>query len=190
MSLVLRPDITASIALRYTLAAALGVSAAMCDFSVDTRIKWPNDLMSGDKKLCGILTECGCSGNKVDFLVVGIGLNVNQSEFTGDLGFIATSMRIVAGTVFDRNEVTTKLINRLEPYFECCSNEDAFKTLLAEYKKRSCTYGKPVKITGTDVCYEGTAVDFDSLGRIVLLRKDGSNVIVNAGDVTLRGSQS
>lgn len=99
-----------------TLACASAIEDVICKYynecSID--IKWPNDVICDGKKIAGILTEVIYIGNKVDRLVVGIGLNVNQEQFEGDLKEVATAMRLVTGKEESREQLLSDLLVRIE----------------------------------------------------------------------------
>jgi BirA family biotin operon repressor/biotin-[acetyl-CoA-carboxylase] ligase len=98
-----------------TLACALAVSEIVnaCT-EVDTKLKWPNDILCNKKKLCGILTETQFSGNKLERVVVGLGLNVNQVSFEGELAKQATSLKMECGKEFAREKVLADILQKIE----------------------------------------------------------------------------
>jgi BirA family biotin operon repressor/biotin-[acetyl-CoA-carboxylase] ligase len=101
-----------------TLACALAVSDVIdSQAGLETKLKWPNDILCNGKKLCGILTETQFSGNKVERVVVGIGLNVNQTDFTGELKESATSLAQEYKRPFSREKLLTGLIQKIEYYY-------------------------------------------------------------------------
>ena len=106
-SVVLRPALPPSEALILSLAAGLAVRAAVqqIDSRVSPDLKWPNDLLIDGKKFCGILTEMNAEATRVRHVVVGIGINVNQTSFTHDLQHSATSLRLAINTVWSRLEL-------------------------------------------------------------------------------------
>jgi BirA family biotin operon repressor/biotin-[acetyl-CoA-carboxylase] ligase len=186
MSIIIRPNITAETAPRFTLAAAMGVCDALNCFDIKTKIKWPNDLLYDNRKLCGILMEAGGTQNGIDYIVIGIGVNVNNKMFPKEIDSSAVSMANIAGKDFDRGFVAAEILNCLEKRFSECERDESFFDLLSQYKLRSCVYGQKVRITGTSEEYEGVAEDFDPLGRIWLRLCDGTRTAVGAGEVTLR----
>ncbi|OQB23298.1 MAG: Bifunctional ligase/repressor BirA [Firmicutes bacterium ADurb.Bin182] len=186
MSIVLRPSIPPEKAPRFAPAAALGVCDLLAEYNIEARIKWPNDVLCGGKKLCGILLESGAAPGGGAFIVAGIGLNVNHREFPDELKTTAVSMSLTTGLLYDTREVAAKLLNCLEPQFLMCERDEDFESLLSRYKLRSCTYGREVRVTGIGRTHQGIAVDFDGEGRLCLQQEDGSIITLNAGEVTLR----
>ncbi len=115
-SVILRPAMPPSEALIFSLAAGLAVRAAVAEIAPQLvpDLKWPNDLLLGGKKFCGILTEMNAEATRVRHLVVGVGINVNQVKFTAELRDIATSLRIETGTEWSRVELCAALLKSLD----------------------------------------------------------------------------
>jgi BirA family transcriptional regulator, biotin operon repressor / biotin---[acetyl-CoA-carboxylase] ligase len=115
-SVILRPAMPPSDALIFSLAAGLAVRAAVAEIApqLSVDLKWPNDLLLGGKKFCGILTEMNAEVTRVRHLVVGVGINVNQVKFPAELREIATSLRIETGTEWSRVELCAALLKSLD----------------------------------------------------------------------------
>lgn len=186
ISLVLRPPVASELAPRYPLAAALGLYEALLSLGVKTGVKWPNDLLYEGKKLSGILLEAGMSDAGL-FFVAGIGVNVNQSAFEGELRDTATSLRLASGRVWERETVLCAALHALEPAFLLCETDRGFETLLARYGEASCTLGQEVDVFGAKTSFLGVAEALDPLGRLLVRTEDGELAVVDAGDVSLRG---
>lgn len=187
MSVILRPTVPAHVAPRYTIAAALGVYRAMAMYCMhNVRIKWPNDLVIGRKKLAGILLDCSASMDGINYLVVGIGLNVNTDKFYGDLSDRAVSIFQSTGVKVNRERVIANILNCSEPLFKKCETDEGFKELMEEYKRASAVYGKRVSIVKSTGTYEGTVTGFDDLGRIEMDCDTGEHRVFDSGDVSLR----
>jgi BirA family biotin operon repressor/biotin-[acetyl-CoA-carboxylase] ligase len=115
-SVILRPAMPPSDALIFSLAAGLAVRAAVAEIASQLQVdlKWPNDLLVGGKKFCGILTEMNAEATRVRHLVVGVGINVNQVQFPAELRETATSLRIATGTEWSRVELCAALLKSLD----------------------------------------------------------------------------
>jgi len=115
-SVILRPALPPSDALIFSLAAGLAVRAAVAEIApqLPVDLKWPNDLLLGGKKFCGILTEMNAEATRVRHLVLGVGINVNQVKFPADLREIASSLRIESGTEWSRVELCAALLRSLD----------------------------------------------------------------------------
>jgi BirA family biotin operon repressor/biotin-[acetyl-CoA-carboxylase] ligase len=115
-SVILRPAMPPSDALIFSLAAGLAIRVAVMEIAPQLRVdlKWPNDLLLGGKKFCGVLTEMNAEATRVRHLVVGIGINVNQAKFPAELREIATSLKIETGTEWSRVELCAALLKSLD----------------------------------------------------------------------------
>jgi BirA family biotin operon repressor/biotin-[acetyl-CoA-carboxylase] ligase len=193
LSVLLRPDgvpaarlgslaVVAALALLRTARAA-GVSAAA--------VKWPNDLLAGDGKVAGVLSEAAPGG---DAVVVGIGLNVAPLPVevpagAGDLA--ATSLADAGATMSDRTELAVELLTRfaeLESDWRKAGGDLAEAGLLAEYREGCVTIGQRVRVELSGRELTGGASDVDASGELVVTTEDGSQTTVTAGDVVhLRG---
>jgi BirA family biotin operon repressor/biotin-[acetyl-CoA-carboxylase] ligase len=123
LSLVLRPAIPPGEAPRITLLTAVAVAEALLSLTrLKIAIKWPNDILVGGKKLAGILTEIGTQGDSIDYVVVGLGLNVNMPRFPDDIRDKATSMLIETGKRFSRVNVIREYLKWYEAYYEVFKN--------------------------------------------------------------------
>ena len=108
-------------------------------------IKWPNDIVINGKKICGILTEMSAEINMVNYVVCGIGVNVNTESFDDDIADKATSMFIESGHKYVRNELIAKLLNEFEYYYKKFL-DGGLSAILDEYKKCCVTLGREVDV--------------------------------------------
>jgi BirA family biotin operon repressor/biotin-[acetyl-CoA-carboxylase] ligase len=149
-SVVLRPALPPSGALILSLAAGLAVHAAVqqIDSRVTPDLKWPNDLLIEGKKFCGILTEMNAEATRVRYVVVGIGINVNQASFPAELQPVATSLRMATGSEWSRVELCAALLKSLDyEYRELLTKPDARKSILRRFEERSSsTDGRQVQV--------------------------------------------
>ncbi len=182
-SLVLRPEFSLALAPRYVVALAVGVCRALRAFGADAGIKWPNDVMAGGKKLSGILMEADASG----FVVAGVGVNVNQSDFPAPIAEIASSLYCETGVGQDINAFAAAVLIECEPLLCACQSEAGFAGVLTDYRALSLTLGQRVRVIETAGEYFGTAVDLDALGMLEVIGDDGIRKVVGAGDVSIRG---
>jgi BirA family biotin operon repressor/biotin-[acetyl-CoA-carboxylase] ligase len=149
-SVVLRPALPPSEALILSLAAGLAVHAAVqqIDSRVTPDLKWPNDLLIKGKKFCGILTEMNAEATRVRYVVVGIGINVNQASFPAELQAVATSLRMTTGSEWSRVELCAALLKSLDhEYRELLTKPDARKSILRRFEERSSSArGRQVQV--------------------------------------------
>lgn len=185
-SLILRPEVHPTEAPPVTMLAAVALARAIKDSTgVAAGIKWPNDLLLKGKKICGILTEMSAEMDRVNYLVVGMGINVNTLEFPEELKEIATSLRAEAGTFFSRRLLLQKMLLEFENLYKLWLAE-GFKPVLEEWKERCVTLNCPVRMTSARETLEGWAEDVDDTGALLLRLPDGSLKQILAGEVSLR----
>jgi BirA family biotin operon repressor/biotin-[acetyl-CoA-carboxylase] ligase len=147
------------------------------------RIKWVNDLYIGDRKICGILSEAGLGmeAGRLEYAVVGIGVNVNRMEFPAELRDIATSIGNETGRAPDRNRLAAEILNRLESLW----GELESGAFLAESRRRSNVIGRTVTVIEGGKTYPARALDIDGQGRLVIETGTGRTCL-NYGEVSLK----
>jgi BirA family biotin operon repressor/biotin-[acetyl-CoA-carboxylase] ligase len=149
-SVILRPAVRPSEALVLSLAAGLAVQTAVrqIDPEIQADLKWPNDLLIGGKKFCGILTEMNAEPTRVRHLVIGIGINVNQTQFPADLKATATSLHLASGRIWSRTELCAALLKSLDrEYRDFLTEADAGKAIVRRFEERSSSgRGQKVRI--------------------------------------------
>lgn len=158
-----------------TLACALAI-AEMVDqwLEVETDIKWPNDVVCEGQKLAGILTESVFSGNEIDRVLVGIGLNVNQERFPSSIDHKATSMsRLAEGKSFDRETVLAGILQRIEHFYGQWKRFDV--NLLKTINQRIIGYGKWISLYVGDQLFDGTC-------KFLGINEDGALVVLTSND--------
>lgn len=184
-SLLLRPEMPLAEWTRLTTWAGVAVAAAVGSAA---RIKWPNDVLVGGKKVAGILIESSTDAMGKTFAVVGIGVNVNQTEFPAELADRATSLRLQSGRVMDRAGLAVAILGELERRFAQLTTD--FPAILAEMKLKSAVLGQWVQLhSGTEI-FEGLAEDLDSDGNILIRLDCGELRKMNAGEISTRPPQS
>ncbi|HBZ13610.1 MAG TPA: biotin--[acetyl-CoA-carboxylase] ligase, partial [Clostridiales bacterium] len=152
---------------------------------LNSMIKWPNDIVINGKKICGILTEMSAEINMVNYVVCGIGVNVNTESFDDDIADKATSMFIESGHKYVRNELIAKLLNEFEYYYKKFL-DGGLSAILDEYKKCCVTLGREVNVIFKNETVRGTAVDVDKNGSLAVQTENGI-IHVTSGEVSVRG---
>jgi len=186
-SLILRPDILSSRSGLIPYVAGISIANAVEKITgLKPDLKWPNDILLNGKKFCGILSEVQFSNNKVDFLVVGVGINVNhkRTEWSTEIKEIATSLRIEANKRVDRAELLAEVLLQLEQNYEYVKINN-FEQLLNEWKQHCSKYKKNITIVQEDEIYEGIFHDLDGDGCMILKTNDGEMKKIVAGDVMM-----
>jgi BirA family biotin operon repressor/biotin-[acetyl-CoA-carboxylase] ligase len=165
-SVVVRPALPPSEVLVLSLAAGLAVRAAIehVNSKVSVDLKWPNDVLIGGKKVCGILTEMNAEATRVRYIVVGVGINVNQASFPKDLP--ATSLRLATGSEWSRVELVAALLKSLDrEYRQLLEDSDAHESILRRFAENSSwVQGKAVRIEENGSSFEGTTAGLDGRG--------------------------
>ncbi|MGA8431845.1 MAG: biotin--[acetyl-CoA-carboxylase] ligase [Candidatus Sulfotelmatobacter sp.] len=190
-SVILRPALPTAEILVLSLAVGLAVQAAMEE--IDSRLsssldlKWPNDVLVGEKKVCGILTEMNAEPTRVRYLVVGIGINVNQTSFPAELEPLATSLRLASGSEWSRVELTAALLKSLHrEYTELIVHPGARNSILKRFAKNSSwVQGKEVRVEGNGMPLEGITAGLDERG-FLRVRTAGGIQTVLSGTVRER----
>jgi BirA family transcriptional regulator, biotin operon repressor / biotin---[acetyl-CoA-carboxylase] ligase len=182
-SLVLRPALPPSEVLLLSLAAGLAVQAAVeeLDPSLSPDLKWPNDLLVRGKKFCGMLTEMNAEPTRVRHVVVGIGVNVNQTSFPAELEPSATSLRMATGTEYSRLELCAALLKSLDREYRSLWN-NPHDVILRRFAERSSTVrGVRVRVE-EDGGYQGITEGLDSRGFLQVRTPQGLRTVL-AGTV-------
>jgi len=187
-SVVLRPALPPSDALVLSLAAGLAVHSAVeqIDSRVLPDLKWPNDLLLNGRKFCGILTEMNAEATRVRHIVVGIGINVNQTKFPAELQPIATSLRLVSGTEWSRVELCAALLKSLDrEYCDLLEKPGAHESILRRFQERSSTArGRRVRVEENGG-FEGVTEGLDPRGFLQVQTAEGLRTVLS-GTVRLK----
>lgn len=186
-SILLKPELPPTDVASITLATGYAVCLAVRDITgIDARIKWPNDVIVGNKKLCGILTEMSAQSDRIDHLIIGIGINVNNRSFPEVIADRATSLYLELGKRTDRNIFFSKVLYYLDraigSFLVSLSIED-----IEHFKDVCATMGRAVTVQRGNKTITGTAYDISSEGELIIRTENGKDVSVNSGEVTVQG---
>ena len=180
-SVIVRPALPPSEVLALSLAAGLAVRAAIeqVDSRVRADLKWPNDLLIDGKKICGILTEMNAEATRVRYIVVGVGINVNQASFPKDLS--ATSLRLVTGSEWSRVELVAALLKSLDrEYRQLLEGREGQASILRRFAENSSwVRGKPVRIEENGAAFEGTTEGLDTRGFLQVRTVKGLQTVLS-----------
>lgn len=189
MSILLRPQCLPRELMHLTCASAV----AMCDaveaaVNIRPGIKWSNDLVVGQKKIAGILTELGLTPDgKTEYAIIGIGINCcqNEVEFPGEIRSIAGSLASVTGREIDRSRVAAAMMEALWRLDRSLLTDK--ETILEQYRRDCITLGKPVSLVRGEEVRHGQALDIDEEGALIVRLSSGETETVNSGEVSARG---
>ncbi len=187
-SIVLKPPVPITELMRFSLIFPYSITKTVEKFTdLNPQIKWPNDVYLNNKKLSGILLESEIEAEKINKLIVGIGLNVNDTQKDlKQLSDIATSMYIETGKTFSKKEVFAFLLNEIENvYIKYISDLKFRKDLLSYIDRKLLWKGEKVILVDQDKKIEGTLIGIDESGSI-LIKEKNKTTKVYSGDLSLR----
>ncbi len=183
-TLLLRPKLAPVQAPLLTMMAGLSAHTAVQALTgLEVDLKWPNDLLIRGKKVGGILTEMHAEPGQIRFVIVGIGLNVNQEKFPGELANTATSLRMEAGKAQSRMELLVRLLREFEGDYNRFVHEGVASVVARFESISSYAKGKRVRVTNGTESYAGTTAGLGPEGLLQVQRDDGRMMTVIAGDV-------
>jgi len=175
-TVVVRPDIPVMLASLVNLAAAMEMAALLRSYDIQASLKWPNDILIGKAKICGILSQMETEGDRISHLRIGVGLNVNNSPELEEP--TAVSLKTLLGHSVSRREILVAFLNKFEKRL---ADFDP-KSLIAEWRSNNTTIGRHVSISTLKKTVQGTAVDIDPHGGLILQMADGSRETAIHGD--------
>lgn len=188
VTMLLMPDIPPTHASMLTLIAGLSVCRAVEELTgLHTMIKWPNDLVLGQKKVCGILTEMSAEMDFVHYVLVGTGINVNQMVFDDEIRGIATSLAAEYGKEISRPALIGAVVGAFEELYEVFVREKNLTFMLEDYNKHCINVGRELKVITRQEELIGTGLGINPSGELQIKLKDGTITQVNAGEVSVRG---
>lgn len=187
MSLLLKPNFAPNKAPMLTLVMALAISKAMEEVcGLEVKIKWPNDIVINGKKVCGILTEMNAEIDYIHYVVIGVGINVNLSEFPDEIMDIATSLMREKGRKISRAEIIERSMYYFELYYERFLETLDLSLFMEEYNQYLVSLDKEVKVLDPKGEMIGVSKGINAEGE--LLVESGEEIIsVYAGEVSVRG---
>jgi BirA family biotin operon repressor/biotin-[acetyl-CoA-carboxylase] ligase len=176
-TMVVRPEIPVVMSSRVNFMASVVLAGTLRDmFGIEAVVKWPNDILVGDRKLSGMLSEMETEGEMVSFINIGIGVNANNDPVFDEP--ISTSLKRLVGSNVSRKEILDSFLNS----FEKAINKGNYDNIMLEWKRNSMTLNRKVKIVTVAGEFYGTAVDIDENGSLLLKQPDGKIKTVLFGD--------
>jgi BirA family transcriptional regulator, biotin operon repressor / biotin---[acetyl-CoA-carboxylase] ligase len=184
-SIILRSPLPVQEAPQSTMVAALALVKVLSEsYGLRVSIKWPNDVLLGGKKVAGILADMQSDQDHTRFLVIGIGINVNQNEsdLAGPFRYPATSLAMDLGAPVQRRKLLLNLLHRLEQEYDHFF-QNGFGAMLPEFERASAILGRQLQIQSGKEALSGKALGFTQEGALRLLKEDGKEEIIWVGDV-------
>ncbi|WP_170829196.1 biotin--[acetyl-CoA-carboxylase] ligase [Acidaminobacter hydrogenoformans] len=187
LSLLIRPEIEPSRASLVTQVAAVATAEAVeAVTGLEAQIKWPNDLIVDGKKVCGILAELSAEMTAVNYLVVGIGINVNQSDLPGEIQDKASSLRRLTGRKIDRQTLLRAVVERFGHYLGALQDDALLERMHQVYRLKSATLGKEVRLLGK-ADRTARVLDITKEGELLVIYPNGERERIHFGEVSVRG---
>ena len=188
MTLLLRPQLPPDRIAMVTLVMGMAVTkACRMLYDLPAGIKWPNDVAVKGKKLSGTLTELSAELTRVNYIVIGTGINVNQLSFPEEIKDLATSLQLELGRECSRSELIAETMYWFEQYYEAFLQTRDMSGLKEEYESMLLNLNREVRVLDPAGAYTGTARGIDELGQLLVDRENGEQVRIYAGEVSVRG---
>lgn len=187
MTVILRPEFKPEKASMLTLVAAMAVvKAIQAMLDLPAKIKWPNDIVLNGKKICGILTEMNTEIETINYVVIGIGINVSNQKFEKETAAIATSIVMEGGRHIHRAKLINAVWEQFEDYYKkfCAVGDLSF--IEKEYDKYLVNIGRQVHILDPREPFDGVARGISHTGELIVETDDGIKQ-VSSGEVSVRG---
>ncbi|MBS7636666.1 biotin--[acetyl-CoA-carboxylase] ligase [Candidatus Bathyarchaeota archaeon] len=189
LSLIFRPKLKPPETVKLIFLAGLAVAEAIRElYGLKAETKWPNDILVDGQKVCGILSEMKTIGEKVDYLIIGIGVNANiniEKDFPKELGETATSIQKALGRKINLEELFRALLEKMESLYQSFLKE-GFTPILERWKSFTSFLGCLVEVCGDGERFEGLASDVDDDGALVLKLENGSIKRFLVGDLSIK----
>lgn len=187
-SMLLKPDFAPDKASMITLVAAYSVATVIRKTTgLDAKIKWPNDIVVGKKKVCGILTEMSMERDYIHHVVVGIGINVNEENYSIELEQMATSLKKEMGNLVLRANLLCDILSQFEKDYLTFFAAESLKPFVEEYNRMLVNKGALVKVLDPKGEFSGIAGGISEDGRLNVFKENGQIEAVYAGEVSVRG---
>lgn len=183
LSIILRPDCPPNKATLLTLVTSLVVSKTINRYDLSSNIKWPNDVRVNGKKIAGILLESEAHENKVEYIILGVGINLNTDTnlLSKKIKFISTSLSEEIGNSVDYYNFLKNLLFNFNKYYKIFLDKK-YESILKEWKKQSDTLGRRVRITTSSEQIIGRACDIDQSGFLIVIKDSGKYKKATSGD--------
>lgn len=188
MSILLRPDVLPDQASMLTLVMAQSVAEAVRSATgLEAFIKWPNDIVVNGKKVCGILTEMSTEMERINYVVIGVGINVNTENFPEELAETATSLYLENGEKQLRARLAAEVLKKFEGYYKLFVESGNLSGMQERYNRLLVNRGREVRVLEPGHEYDGQAIGINETGELLIRIENGKIRKVYAGEVSVRG---
>lgn len=188
MTILLHPDVLPTKAPQLTLVMAMAVAEGIRKVTgLETKIKWPNDVIVNGRKVCGILTEMSTEIDYINYVVIGDGINVNQETFPEEIRDTATSLKIETGSPVRRSVLIAAIMECFEQFYEVFMTTEDLSGLQERYNAMLVNLGREVRVLEPGNEYEAHALGINRTGELIVRTPDGQEKEIYAGEVSVRG---
>lgn len=189
MSIIIKPKIAPMDASKVTQITAASVYSAISEMGIETNIKWPNDIVLNGKKVSGILTEMTSEMMQINYMAIGIGINVNldAGDIPEDIIEKATSLKIECGRKINRKELIARILNHFEYFYDKLILNEDIEESITICKEKSALIGKKIRVISRGKELEREAIDLTSSGELIVKDEDGNIEKIISGEVSVRG---
>jgi len=188
MTILLYPEISPLKAPQLTLVMAIAVAEGIKEVTgLDTKIKWPNDIVVNGRKICGILTEMSTEIDYINHVVIGAGINVNQDDFPEDIRKTASSLKMELGKQVKRSELIAAIMKSFEKDYEIFVKTENLSGLQELYNSMLVNLDRDVKVLEPGNEYEAHALGINKTGELIVRTAEGEEKEIYAGEVSVRG---
>ena len=188
MTILLYPEISPLKAPQLTLVMAIAVAEGIKEVTgLDTKIKWPNDIVVNGRKICGILTEMSTEIDYINHVVIGAGINVNQDDFPEDIRKTASSLKMELGKQVKRSELIAAIMKSFEKDYEIFVKTEDLSGLQELYNSMLVNLDRDVKVLEPGNEYEAHALGINKTGELIVRTAEGEEKEIYAGEVSVRG---
>ena len=187
MSLILRPHILPKYASQLTLLAGLSMCEVIQEITgLEAKIKWPNDIVVNGKKVCGILTEMSAEMESINYIILGIGVNVNMAYFPEELPY-ASSLAIEGKKEYSRKAIIKAFLEKFEIDYKVYKKQPDLTPIMERYEKNCITLNRKVKLLVSHEEVIAKATGISNEGELLVTLEDGTMKVVSSGEVSVRG---
>ncbi|WP_024614415.1 biotin--[acetyl-CoA-carboxylase] ligase [Clostridium sp. Ade.TY] len=187
MSFVLKPNISPNEGNKITLITVAAMVKVLLNLNIQCKIKWPNDIYINNKKVCGILTTMNADMDKINYIIVGLGININinEKDFTNDLN-TATSLLLEKNTEFNKSEILAKFLNNFEFLYNNFINNNDLSEVIKICKNNSMLINKEATLITLRKEEKVTCLGIDDFGELIIKDSNGNIKKVISGEITFK----
>lgn len=191
MSVILKPNTDPVNVARLTLLGAAAINLALKDIGIESQIKWPNDVVIRGKKVAGVLTEMSCELGTINYIVLGIGINVNlkSDQIPEELKERATSLRIIKGKKIDRRELFIRLVTRMDELYKEFLQTGEIDQTIQICIDNSAVLGKGIVVHQGKGKRQGKAIEINKNGELLVEFETGVENLFS-GEISIRGEDA